>query len=133
MNLQIGIILLGVCDLNRAKQYYSEGLGSSIAQDHLGFVSFSLGDGSSALGLYPWDTLAADAGDAGVAADGSGFRGIALNYIVPSAERVDAALAEAERAGGTIARPAQHAPWGGYFGYFADPDGYLWKVASAAG
>ena len=66
--------------------------------------------------------------DAGVAPDGSGFRGFTLSYIVRSEERVDAVLAEAERAGGKIAKPAQRASWGGYFGYFADPDGYLWKV-----
>jgi uncharacterized protein len=128
MNPQISTIMLGVRDLNRAKQFYSEGLGCPIEQDYPGFVSFNLGEGSSALGLYPWDALAADAG---VTVDGSGFRGFTLNYIVPSAERVDAMLAEAERAGGTIAKPAQRVPYG-YFGYFADPDGYLWKVAAGA-
>jgi len=51
---------------------------------------------------------------------------------VRSEERVDAVLAEAERAGGKTARPAEHAPWGGYSGYFTDPDGYLWEVASGA-
>jgi uncharacterized protein len=77
--------------------------------------------------LYQWDDLA---GDAGVPPDGTGFRGIAFAYVVGSNERVDAVLAEAERAGGTIVRPAQAAHWGGYFGYFADLDGYLWKVVS---
>jgi hypothetical protein len=65
--------------------------------------------GSSSLALYRWDALAEDAG---VAAEGSGFRGITLSYIVRSEERVDAVLAEVERAGGKIAKPAQHAPWG---------------------
>jgi uncharacterized protein len=60
-----------------------------------------------------------------------GFRGITLSYIVRSEDRVDAALAEAERAGGKIVRRAEHAPWGGYSGYFTDPDGYLWKVAAS--
>ncbi|MGQ0549940.1 MAG: VOC family protein [Armatimonadota bacterium] len=129
MNPQISAVTLGVRDLNRAKQFYSEGLGCPIGQDQGGFVSFNLGNGSSALALYTWDALAADAG---VASDGSGFRGITLSYIVPSAERVDEVLAQAKRAGGKIAKPAQRAQWGGYFGYFADPDGYLWKVASAA-
>lgn len=63
------------------------------------------------------------------ASTASGFRGFTLCYIVRSDERVDAVLAEAERAGGKIARPAQRAQWGGYFGYFTDRDGYLWKVA----
>ncbi len=128
MNPQISAITLGVRDLNRAKQFYSEGLGCPIEQDQAGFVSFNLGSGSSTLALYAWDALAADAG---VASDGSGFRGITLNYIVPSTERVDEVLAQAKHAGGKIAKPAQRAQWG-YFGYFSDPDGYLWKVASAA-
>ncbi|MGH9332830.1 MAG: VOC family protein [Vicinamibacteria bacterium] len=108
-------------------EHDSEGLGCPIEQDQGGFVSFNLGGGSSVLALYTWDALAADAG---VASDGSGFRGITLSYIVPSAERVDEVLAQAKRAGGTIARPAERAQWG-YSGYFADPDGYLWKIASA--
>ncbi|MGH2607169.1 MAG: VOC family protein, partial [Anaerolineales bacterium] len=89
-----------------------------------------LHNGSSALGLLPWDALA---GDAGVSVEGSGFRGMTLSYIVRSEGRVDAVLAEAERAGGKIAKPAERAPWGGYFGYFTDPDGYLWKVVGGAG
>jgi uncharacterized protein len=129
MNPHVSIITLGVRDLNRAKQFYSEGLGWPIQQEQGPWVCFSLGNGSSALGLYPWDALA---DDAGVAANGSGFRGITLSYIVRSEERVDAVLAEAERAGGKIAKPAQRAPWGGYFGYFTDPDGYLWKVVAGA-
>lgn len=127
MNPQISVVTLGVSDLNRGKQFYGEGLGCSIEQDHPGFVSFNLGNGSSRLALYTWDALAADAG---VTADGSGFRGVTLNYIVQSSERVDEVLAQAKRAGGTIAKPAQSAQWGGYFGYFSDPDGYLWKVVS---
>ncbi len=130
MNPHVSVITLGVRDLNRAKQFYSEGLGWPIQQEQGEWVCFSLGNGSSALGLYPWDTLA---DDAGVAADGSGFRGITLSYIVRSEERVDAVLAEAKRAGGTIAKPAQRTSWGGYFGYFADRDGYLWKVVAGAG
>jgi len=130
MKPHVSVITLGVRDLDQAKRFYSEGLGWPIQQEAGPWVSFSLGDGSSSLGLYPWDALA---DDAGVPADGSGFRGMTLSYVVRSEERVDAVLAEAERAGGTIARPAEKAPWGGYFGYFADPDGYLWKVASGGG
>ncbi|OGO10368.1 MAG: hypothetical protein A2Z66_15135 [Chloroflexi bacterium RBG_13_66_10] len=78
----------------------------------------------------PRDALA---DDAGVAADGSGFRSFMLSYIVRTDERVDAVLAEAERAGGKIAKPAERGQWGGYSGYFADPDGYLWKVVVGPG
>ena len=129
MNPHVSGITLGVKDFNRAKQFYSEGLGWPIQEEQGEWVSFSLGNGSSSLGLLPWDSLAADAG---VPPDGSGFRGVTFSYIVRPGDngRVDEVLAEAERAGGTIAKPAQAAAWGGYFGYFTDPDGYLWKVAS---
>jgi uncharacterized glyoxalase superfamily protein PhnB len=56
---------------------------------------------------------------------------VTLSYIVHSDERVDAVLSEAERAGGTIVRPGRRASWGGYSGYFSDPEGYLWEVAKA--
>jgi uncharacterized glyoxalase superfamily protein PhnB len=73
------------------------------------------------------------AADAGVAPDGDGFRGVTFTYVVRSQDRVDGVLAEAERAGGAIARAGQRARWGGYFGYFADPDGNLWKVVAGDG
>lgn len=124
MNPHISAITIGVRDLTRAKAFYAA-LGWPIAQDQPYFVSFRPAEGSSALALYPWDGLAADA-DA--SAEGSGFHGVTFSYIVRSKERVDAVLAEAEAAGGTIVKPAARAAWGGYSGHFADPDGYLWKV-----
>jgi len=129
MNPHVSVITLGVHDLDRAKRFYSEGVGWPIQQQDFNWVCFSLGDGSSALALYPWAALA---DDAGVSADGSGFRGITLAYNVRSEERVDAVLVEAERAGGKIVRPARRASWGGYSGYFSDPEGYLWEVATGA-
>jgi uncharacterized protein len=130
MNPHIGFVTLGVGDLNRAKQFYSEGLGWPVQVAQGQYVAFKPADGSSTLTLYPRSLLA---GDAGVTPDGGGFRGVTFSYVVRSKERVDAVLAEAERAGGTIARPAQQAQWGGYFGYFADPDGNLWKVVAGDG
>jgi len=115
--------------LSRAKEFYSEGLGWPIQQEDYNWVCFSLGNGSSALALYPWDALAEDAR---VAADGSGFRGITFSYNVRSRERVDAVLVEAERAGAGIAKNPQPTSWGGYAGYFTDPEGYLWEVATGA-
>jgi len=129
MNAHVSGITLGVEDLNRAKQFYKD-LGWPIQQEHPQWVSFGLNNGSSALGLYPRDALAHDAG---VKADGNGFHGVTLSYLVRSEDRVAEVLAEAERAGGRIAKSAERAPWGGSSGYFADPDGYLWKVASGSG
>lgn len=77
-------------------------------------------------GLYPREALAIDAGISG---EGSGFRGVALAYNTRSKEDVDGVLAEAEIAGGAIVKPAEMVFWGGYSGYFADPDGHLWEVA----
>ena len=127
MNPHISVITLGVKDLSRAKQFYSEGLGWPVQVDQGHFVSFTPAGGSSAVALYPWDALA---GDAKVPPQGNGFRGVTFNYIVRSDDRVDAVLADAERAGGAIVKPAQQAGWGGYSGQFADPDGILWKVVS---
>ena len=129
MNPNVSVITLGVGDMDRAKQFYA-GLGWPIHQDYGQWVTFRLGDGSSLLGLYAWDALA---GDAGVPADGHGFRGVTFSYLVRSEERVAEVLKEAEQAGGAIVRPAEQSQWGGSFGYFADPDGYLWKVAAGTG
>jgi catechol 2,3-dioxygenase-like lactoylglutathione lyase family enzyme len=129
MNPHISVITLGVRDFERSKQFYNEGLGWPILQEQDDWVCFSLGDGSSALALYPWDAFA---DDAGVPADGNGFRGVSFAYNVRSEDRVDAVLAEAERAGAAIVKPAQRTEWGGYGGYFADPDGHFWEVATGA-
>jgi len=67
-----------------------------------------------------------------VSSDGAGFRGVTLAHNVRSQERVDEVLIEAERAGGNIVKPAQSTSWGGYGGYFVDPEGYLWEVATGA-
>ena len=115
---------LGVSDMERAKQFYREGLGCPIAQDHGRFVAFRIGDaGAPGLALYTGDALAYDAGLAG-----DGYRGVTLSLIVDATERVDEVIAQAELAGGKILMPAHKADWGGYVGYFADPDGNLWKV-----
>jgi catechol 2,3-dioxygenase-like lactoylglutathione lyase family enzyme len=129
MKPHVAVVTLGVRNLERARRFYSEGLGWPIQQEDDNWVCFLLGDGSSALALYPWDELA---DDATVPAEGTGFRGVALAYNVRSPARVAEVLAEAEGAGGTIIKPAQPTSWGGYGGYFADPEGYLWEVATDA-
>jgi uncharacterized protein len=127
MSLQVTAIMLAVQDLARSRTFYGDGLGCTIDKDFPRFVSFDLGGGSSSLALYP---IQAAADDAGVPADGSGFRGVSLHFIVASTEAVQEVMANAEAAGGSIVKQAAASPWGGYFGYFGDPDGYLWKVAA---
>ena len=129
MRQHVSVITLGVRDLDRAKRFYVDGLGWSILQQEDDWICFTLGDGSPVLALYPWDSLAEDAE---VPAQGTGFRGVTLAYNVRSEQRVDEVLREAERAGGTIVKPARRADWGGYSGYFADPEGQLWEVATGA-
>ena len=81
MKPHIALIGLGVRDFDRAKRFYNEGLGWPILQEQGEWACFSLGDGSSALTLYPWDELAAEAG---LPAEGDGFRGITFAYNVRS-------------------------------------------------
>ena len=128
MPLQVTAIMIGVQDIGRSKKFYGEGLGCTIDQDHPHFVSFNLGDGSSSLALYEREAAAQDAG---VSSEGSGFRGVSFHFIVPSREAVDEVMGSAVAAGGDVVKEAAAVQWG-YFGYFSDPDGYLWKVASAA-
>jgi uncharacterized protein len=127
MPLEVTAIMIGVEDLARSKQFYREGLGCTIDKDYRNFVSFNLGDGSSSLALYEREAAAQDAG---VSSEGSGFRGVSFHFIVPSSEAVDEVMSNAVAAGGGVVKEAAASQWGGYFGYFSDPDGYLWKVAS---
>lgn len=127
--IQVTAIMIGVEDLARSKTFYGEGLGCTIDQDHPTFVSFNLGEGSSSLALYQRDAAAKDAG---VSSEGSGFRGVSFHYVVSSSEAVDEVMGKAVAAGGSVVKEAAAARWGGYFGYFGDPDGYLWKVATSS-
>ena len=128
MFLQVTAIMIGVEDLPRSKKFYGEGMGASIEQDYPNFVSMDLGEGSSKLALYEREAAAQDAG---VSPEGSGFRGVSFHYIVDSREAVDEAMAAATAAGGGVVKEAAATQWG-YFGYFSDPDGYLWKVATSS-
>jgi catechol 2,3-dioxygenase-like lactoylglutathione lyase family enzyme len=119
-------IMIGVEDLGRSRRFYAEGMGCTVGQEYPAFVSFDLGDGSSSLALYEREAAASDAG---VPSEGTGFRGVSFHHIVSSREEVDAVIARAVEAGGTVVRQPAAVQWG-YFGYFSDPDGYLWKVAT---
>jgi uncharacterized protein len=128
MALQVTAIMIGVEDLARSKAFYADGLGCTIEQDYPGFVRLGLGEGSSSLALYPRDAAAQDAG---VPSEGSGFRGVSFHHIVSSNAEVDDVMTAAVKAGGAVVKEAAGADWG-YFGYFSDPDGYLWKVATGS-
>jgi catechol 2,3-dioxygenase-like lactoylglutathione lyase family enzyme len=129
MSLEVTSIMIGVQDLARSKAFYVDGLGCAVQQDYPHFVHLDLGHRSSALAIYQWDAAAADAG---VPPEGSGFRGVSFHFIVDAEADVDEAMKNAVTAGATVVKDAAAAQWGGYFGYFADPDGYLWKVATNA-
>jgi uncharacterized protein len=124
MEQRISLITLGVADLARSQDFYQRlGWRRSMAQSE-GIVFFQAG--GMGLALYPRDELAKDAN---LSAEGNGFRGMALAYNARSREEVDAVLAEASDAGAKLLKPAEEAFWGGYSGYFSDPDGFAWEVA----
>lgn len=125
MEARISLVTLGVADLARSLRFYRDGLGWPVSSASGGDVAF-FRTGGAVLALYPRDLLAADAH---LSPAGSGFGGIALAHNVRSKEQVDEVLALAATAGGQILKPAQVPEWGGYSGYFADPDGYPWEVA----
>jgi catechol 2,3-dioxygenase-like lactoylglutathione lyase family enzyme len=125
MEPRISFITLGVRDLERATRFYKDVLGLPQLPSPPGVVSF-FEMGRTWLSLYPREDLAADAG---VPAEGSGFSGIALAHNVRSEAEVDQLLAEAAAGGGRMIKPGHATDWGGYAGYFADPDGFLWEVA----
>jgi catechol 2,3-dioxygenase-like lactoylglutathione lyase family enzyme len=124
MEPRLSFVTLGVSDLARATRFYSEGLGLTPLKSPPTVSFFELG--KTWLALYPRDLLAADAG---VPASGSGFPGFALAHNVRSEVEVDRLLQDVEAAGGRIVKPGRATDWGGYAGYFADPEGFLWEVA----
>jgi catechol 2,3-dioxygenase-like lactoylglutathione lyase family enzyme len=123
MDPRISFVTLGVTDLERSTRFYAR-LGLPRLKSPPGVSFFELG--TTWLALYPQDLLAADAG---VPAEGSGFPRFSLAHNVRSEAEVDNLLLEAQAAGGRILKPGHRADWGGYSGYFADPEGFLWEVA----
>jgi catechol 2,3-dioxygenase-like lactoylglutathione lyase family enzyme len=129
MESRISIITLGAKDLARSFRFYHEGLGmptQSKVEDGIVFFQTS----GTRLALYPLDKLAEDVSPE-LTSEGSGFPGIILSHNTRSKAEVDQVLQLAEKAGGVIIKPAQEVFWGGYSGYFTDPDGYYWEVAWA--
>lgn len=124
MEQRVSIVTLGVADLKRSREFYERlGWRRSMASAE-GIVFFRAG--GIAVALFPRQELAKDAN---IAPDGHGFSGFSLAYNARNREEVDSLLAEAVAAGAKLLKPAQEAFWGGYSGYFSDPDGFLWEVA----
>lgn len=131
MQPRITLITLGVDDLERAVRFYRDGLGLATegiigTEFEHGAVAFFELHGGLKLALWPRASLAHDAGIALHAPSPTEF---ALAHNVASKAEVDLVMTQAERAGAAIVKPAQDAFWGGYAGYFQDPDGHLWEVA----
>lgn len=128
MEPRISLITLGVADLERATRFYVDGLGLPRLESPPSITFIELGQ--TWLALWPRESLAADAG---LAPEGHGFPGFALAHNVRSPDEVDTLLARAAACGATVTRPGHPTDWGGYSGYFTDPDGFVWEVAHNPG
>jgi catechol 2,3-dioxygenase-like lactoylglutathione lyase family enzyme len=128
MEQRISLITLGVADVSRARAFYEQlGWHGQEVQDTV-FIQV----GGVAFVLWGWNELAEDGGVPAAQAV-PGFRGFSLAHNVRSRQQVDEALATARSAGATITRPAAETFYGGYAGYFTDPDGHLWEIAHNPG
>ena len=125
MQQRISIITLGVADLKKARVFY-DSLGWKVASEDQAedIVAYNLQN--MTLALYPLDKLAEDAK---VPMNRTGYSTVTIAYNVNSESDVQDVLEEAQKAGGRIVKPAEKVFWGGYSGYFSDPDGNLWEVA----
>ncbi len=122
MDQRVSLVTLGVAVLERSRRFY-ESLGWKRGNRDVGVVFFQIPGG--VLALWGRNELAAETG----LPDSGGFGGVALAYNARSRAEVDAVIAEAARAGARILRQPAETVWGGYSGYFADPDGHPWEVA----
>ena len=125
MKPSISIICLGVTDLERSVRFYRDGLGFPTTYKSGEGVAFFQLTGTW-LELFPSDALAEDAC---LPPERARFDGVTLAQNVPSKTEADAIIAQALAAGASLLKPAADTFWGGYSGYFADPDGHAWEVA----
>jgi catechol 2,3-dioxygenase-like lactoylglutathione lyase family enzyme len=124
MDPRISIITLGVEDLQRSIEFYRDGLGLPMKEngDEIAFFTTS----STWLSLYPLEKLRLDVG---VSSEGSGFGAFTLAHNLNSKEEVDSLMEHAIQSGARLIKQPQDADWGGYSGYFSDPDDFLWELA----
>lgn len=131
MSACLTVITLGVADMRAGIAFYTA-LGFARRLPETGDAVAFFATGGSILALYPWEALADDVG-VPAAPRPAGFRGTTLAWNCNSREEVDAVLAQALACGGTRVKSAAETHYGGYSGYFADPDGHLWEVVTAPG
>jgi uncharacterized glyoxalase superfamily protein PhnB len=130
MKPRISVLTIGVADLDRALTFYRDGLGlpteGIVGRDfEHGAVAFFELAGGLKLAIWAQDDIAHDSGLSSQPISSTAFT---IGHNVAAREEVDAAMEEAARAGAEIVKPAQDTFYGGYPGYFRDPDGHLWEI-----
>lgn len=131
MKPRINVLTIGVDDLEKSLKFYRDGLGLPTQGivgtefEHGAVVFFDL-QNNIKLALYPRKEIA---WDAKIPLNQSSATEFAIGYLVNTKQEVDKLMEQAEKAGAKIAKPAQNTFWGGYAGYFQDPDGHLWEIA----
>ena len=130
MKPRISVLTLGVTNLERSLQFYREGLGLSTEgivgkEFEMGSVVFFDLQNGLKLALWPRENIAKDTS---LPDQGTSATGFTIGHNVSSKEEVDSVMIQAEAAGATIVKPAVDTFYGGYAGYFQDPDGHLWEV-----
>jgi len=131
MQPRVTLITLGVDDLDRAVKFYAEGMGLKTEgivgrEFAFGAVAFFELQGGLKLALWPRESLTHDTG---LPPGAPNATDLSLAHNAASRAEVDAVMAEAAAAGARIVKPARDTFWGGYAGYFLDPDQHLWEVA----
>lgn len=127
MESRITIVTLGVKDFAKSFRFYNAGLGFQTQSTPTDQIAFFKTNGT-VLSIYPIEKLAEDI-SAELPKYKSDFSGVTLAHNVSKKSDVDTVLQQAEQAGGKIVKPARDTFWGGYSGYFSDPDGHFWEVA----
>ncbi|MFB7159587.1 VOC family protein [Lysinibacillus sp. NPDC056232] len=128
---RLNLITLGVKDMVESLSFYREGLGFEVIvygeETNPDVIFFN--NGGTKISLFPIDRLVKDINEANPPAMGDGFNGITLAYNGKSKEEVDQVFELAKKAGAKIVKEPETVFWGGYSGYFQDPNGYYWEVA----